>query len=133
MAVPYSIPALVVDDEDMNVDIMKELLLAQNYESDIALNERKALQLFEDRIEKVRQGEAEMYKIVLLDYSMPGIGGLEVARIICKLVHEYNLKKPYLCCCTAYTSEKYRNIAISAGFDRFLTKPVTADDIVDII
>ena len=40
---PYSIPALVVDDEDMNVDIMKELLLAQNYESDFAFNEQRAI------------------------------------------------------------------------------------------
>ena len=35
------------------------------------------------RIQKVKKGEAEMYQIILLDYSMPGIGGLEVAKIIC--------------------------------------------------
>ena len=80
VSTPYSIPALVVDDEDMNVDIMKELLKAQNYESDLSLNEQKAIQLFKERVQKVKRGEAEMYKIVLLDYSMPGIGGLEVAR-----------------------------------------------------
>ena len=113
----------------MNVDIMKELLRAQHYESDFAYNEQRAIQLFEERVEKVKRGEVEMYKIILLDYSMPGIGGLEVAKIICNLVQEHDLKKPYLCCCTAYTSEKYRNSAISAGFDRFLTKPVTAEDI----
>ena len=33
------IPALVVDDDDMNVFMMRELLKAQDYASDSSLNE----------------------------------------------------------------------------------------------
>ena len=48
-----------------------------------------------------------MYKFILQDYSMPGIGGLAVAQEICRLVAEHGLKKPYLCCCTAYDSVQH--------------------------
>ena len=60
-----------------------------------------------------------MYKIILLDYSMPGIGGIGAAKEILRLVAEHGVKKPYLCCCTAYNTQHYVDIAISAGFDRF--------------
>ena len=52
-----------------------------------------------------------MYLLILLDYSMPGIGGVATASEICKLVSEHEVKKPYICCCTAYTQPKYRDIA----------------------
>ena len=81
-----STPALVVDDEDLNVFALQGLLKGENYESDIAYTEQAAIDLFNTRVEKVLRGEADMYQIILLDYSMPGIGGLEVAKIICSLV-----------------------------------------------
>ena len=76
-------PALVVDDDDFNVLMLQELLKQQNYESETAISEQKAIDLFKNRIKKVEKGEAEMYQFILLDYSMPGIGGLGVAKIIC--------------------------------------------------
>ena len=86
-----------------------------------------------DRIEKVEKGEADMYEIILLDYSMPDIGGLAVAEAICKLVQEHHVRKPYICCCTAYNSKRHRDAALAAGCDRFITKPVTSDHITEII
>ena len=76
-------PALVVDDDDFNVFMLQELLLQQEFESESAICEQKAIELVKKRIQEVLRGDAEMYKIILLDYSMPGIGGLEVAKIIC--------------------------------------------------
>ena len=81
----------------------------------------------------MKKGEAQIYKVILLDYSMPGIGGLAVAEVICKLVQEHRVRKPYLCCVTAYTSTRHRDAALAAGFDRFITKPVTSSHIADII
>ena len=63
--------------------MLRELLFQQEFESESAICEQKAIELVKKRIQEVKIGEAEMYKIVLLDYSMPGIGGIEVAKIIC--------------------------------------------------
>ena len=63
--------------------MLQGLLLQQDFESESAICEQKAIELVKKRIQEVKIGEAEMYKIVLLDYSMPGIGGIEVAKIIC--------------------------------------------------
>ena len=95
------------------------MLMACNYESDVAYNGEKAIELVKERIKMVERGKAPMYQLILLDYSMPGIGGIGAVTEICRLVAESGVKKPYLCCCTAYNSQKHRDIAISAGFDRF--------------
>ena len=43
---------------------------------------KQALQLIDQRIEEVKTGKAEMYNLVLLDYSMPEMNGTEVAEQI---------------------------------------------------
>ena len=42
---------LVIDDEAMNVSVMKAMLNAKGYEVDVALNGKKALQLIEERLD----------------------------------------------------------------------------------
>lgn len=44
-----------------------------------------------------------MYKLILLDYSMPGMDGIETAQNLITLFKSMNLPKPYICCVTAYT------------------------------
>ena len=47
-----------------------------------------------------------MYKLVLLDFSMPDMDGPEVAIKLRKLLNDVGLDAPTICCCTAYTEEK---------------------------
>ena len=49
-------PALVVDDEDMNVFALQEMLKTCNYESDAAYSGEKAIELVKKRIEMVKRG-----------------------------------------------------------------------------
>ena len=91
----------------MNITVVGGLLRGLGIQSDTAYYEDRALQLVNERIQKVIRGEAPMYRIILQDYSMPGIGGLAVAQEICRLVAEHGIKKPYLCCCTAYDSVEH--------------------------
>ena len=99
--------ALVVDDDPMNVFVLDELLQKEGYKCDTSYTEDNALRIFAERLEKVKNGQAKMYKIILLDYSMPGIGGLEVAKRICQMVEVSKVQKPAMCCCTAYCSEEH--------------------------
>ena len=70
--------ALVVDDESMNVFCMRGMLKNLGITSDSTMVSTRAVKLVEDRIAKVKEGKAEMYKILLIDYSMPDFDGLEL-------------------------------------------------------
>ena len=75
-----------------------------------------------------------MYKLFLIDYSMPEIDGLELVKILRKMIDESTLEtQPVYCCCTAYQSKEHQDAAIDAGFNYFLNKPTDKDELHDII
>jgi CheY-like chemotaxis protein len=64
---------------------------------------------------------------VLLDLNMPGIDGLKVAR---RLRREPGDRPLRLVALTGHGTSELRRKAIDAGFDEFLTKPVSADVLI---
>ena len=66
---------LVVDDDRMNIEVMQAMLGQLGIPSDCAMNGKMAVKLISDRISLCEKEEAAMYKIVLLDYSMPDMDG----------------------------------------------------------
>ena len=81
----------------------------------------------------VLEGKAPMYKVILLDYSMPDMDGPQVSIKIRKIISSTGLAEPFICCCTAYSENVYRDRAIEAGMDFFLSKPITSEEINKII
>ena len=69
-----------------------------------------------------------MYKLILLDYSMPDLDGPQVAilvrEIICENENFGEANVPYICCCTAYAEASFKKNAEAAGMDHFVTKPI---------
>ena len=96
-----------------------------------------AIEQVEKRISLVGKGEAEMYKVILLDFSMPFMDGPEVATRIIELIKESpHLSEedvPFICCCSAYTDPSFKQRALDAGMNHFLNKPVSHDDLVKIV
>ena len=74
-----------------------------------------------------------MYKIILLDYSMPEMNGPEVAIELRSVIGAANMAIPYICCCTAYGDQSYRDEAMFAGMNHFLTKPIDHKDLTEIL
>ena len=72
-----------------------------------------------------------MYKLILLDYSMPDMNGPEVSQRIREILTPE--QQPYIVCCTAYDHLNVKKIAMESGMDRFLNKPVEADQILELI
>ena len=68
----------------------------------------------EEAVEKI---EHEHPDLVLMDVSMPGIGGLKATRIIKKMVNP-----PQVIILTLYDTVEYRNEAKAAGADGFISK-----------
>ena len=99
----------------MNIEVLSALLRQRALKSDSALNGNEAIKLVQNRIEQVYRGEiAGMYKVILLDYSMPEMEGPQVAIEIRRmlsgsiLVDQSSHKPPYICCCTAYVEASFK-------------------------
>ena len=68
-----------------------------------------------------------MYKLILMDFSMPECDGPQATKNIRKYLSDEgkaNSDYLFICCLTAYSESTYQNIAKEAGVDCFLTKPV---------
>ncbi len=73
--------------------------------------------------------EDDPYRLVLMDYMMPGIDGIEASRRIKKSPRLADITT--LIMVTAYGREDVMQQADEAGLEGFLTKPVTPSDLLD--
>ena len=101
---------LVIDDEPLNVEVMRALLEDQGHLVDSANGGREGLKLVLDRSALVKAGLGEMYKLILLDYSMPDLDGPQVAKAIRAHFEDNGLLdlRPYICCVSAYTEASFK-------------------------
>ena len=106
--------ALVVDDEEDICLNIRELMLDTGVEISYALSGRKAVEMVDEACAKHTD-----YNIVLLDWKMPGMNGLETAKQIRARVGD-NIPILVL---TSYNFEEIEADAKSAGIDFFLPKP----------
>ena len=121
----------------MNIFVVNELLKLSNITCDSALKGSVAIKMINDRIEQYSNGTGQLYKLILLDFSMPEMDGPEVAREIAKIYRENPLlqqsQMPFICCCTAYTEAQFRDAALDSGMNHFLSKPISSDELQQLL
>ena len=67
--------------------------------------------MIEERIQLIRDDQtAEMYKTVLLDFSMPDMDGPETARQMRSLLAKHDAFQPFIICCSAYDTDPFIDI-----------------------
>ena len=109
---------LIVDDEPFNLDLLEQELTDLGYAVERASNGVEALQLV----------ERTSPDLVLLDYQMPGMNGIEVLRVI----RQEDNDLPVVII-TAHGSIERAVEAIKAGADDFVTKPFDPDHLALVI
>ncbi len=109
---------LVVDDNAINLTVVKGLLSPLEMRIDTALSGREA-------IFKVT---AKKYDLVFMDHMMPEMDGVEATQIIRKMSGE-NSQVPILAL-TANAVEGTREMFINGGMNDLVTKPIELKDIV---
>jgi two-component system, chemotaxis family, chemotaxis protein CheY len=109
---------LTVDDSRMIRVIISNTISSLGYEPLEAPNADVALEIVEK--------EAADIALVLLDWNMPGMNGLELLNILKN--HEAYKHIPIM---MVTTEGERRNVvkAIQAGADNYLTKPFTPEDL----
>ncbi|MBT4092134.1 MAG: response regulator [Deltaproteobacteria bacterium] len=106
---------LIVDDDSMNIDILKDDL-EEEYIVDSADSGEDALELIPDF----------MPDVVLLDIMMSGIDGYEVCRRI-RANTLYDNMKIILISGRAMDDERQKGFEV--GADDYITKPFDVDDV----
>lgn len=107
---------LVVDDDTISIDVMK-LFLRGFGNVDISISG-------EDAITKINQ---KKYDIVLLDINLgKGLTGIDIIKII-KQKPEY--KNVPILAVTAFAMKGDKEEFLSSGFDFYLAKPFTREEL----
>ena len=111
---------LVVDDTDLNLFVMDKILKSLDFEVTTAPSGSACLSL----------AKANKYDIILLDYLMPQMNGLETKEELDKLENAKNVPVVAL---TASISDETRKLFLEKGFADFLTKPVAQDKLMEVL
>lgn len=106
---------LVVDDDETLCRTAVEALKSIGIQSDWTLSGEKAIEL----VEKHHQARDD-YQIILLDWKLPGMDGLAVAKQIRKIV---STDMPIILI-SAYDWSEFENEAKEAGINGFISKPL---------
>ncbi|WAF84929.1 response regulator [Metapseudomonas otitidis] len=116
---------LVVDDSASARNILATLLDSMTFTVDTAESGQQALQMI-----AAAEQAGRPYEVVLLDWHMPGLDGIETGR---RLIARGMTPRPYRIMVTGYGREEVFRQAESAGFDRVLVKPVCASVLFDTL
>ncbi len=117
---------------------LRILIVDDNHESALSLRDAVAdfgdtADICFDGAEAVARVGATRPDVLLLDLSMPGADGLDVARILRSRPELGGLK---IIAVTAYGDAEARQKTAAAGFDLHLTKPVrfaVLEDMLDLL
>ncbi len=113
------IRALVVDDNGAAREVLSAMLSSLKIQVDTAVDGMSAITCLEQAME-----QGKPYDLVLLDWIMPGIDGIETARRI--KANALLAKVPAMLMVTANGREEAYVEAEKVGLDGFLLKPVYA-------
>ncbi len=119
---PKDMRILVVDDEEIAAEHARIVLDEAGIKADTCLDGQTALHMLE-----VQHAKHEPYSLVLLDWKMPEMDGLAVAREIRK---RYD-KETTVIILTSFNWDEIMDEALHIGVDSFLAKPLFASNVID--
>lgn len=116
---------LLVEDNEINSEIVSYLLQSNGAIVDTAFNGKEAV----DKFSASPEGH---YKAVLMDVQMPVMDGLTASRIIRELSRS-DTSRVYIVGLSANAFIEDINKARLSGMDNYLTKPVNARKLLDML
>ncbi|MCR5735856.1 MAG: response regulator [Lachnospiraceae bacterium] len=111
---------LIVDDNDMNLEVIRGLLNDTRIDVTCVTSGKGA-------IEQLRE---HRYDVILLDQMMPGMSGIEVLSVINK---EHLADNTPIIALTADAIVGARDVYLKKGFTDYLTKPVMYEDLENLL
>jgi len=121
----HGLRVLVVDDNATAREILSTMLANLGLSVDQAGGGASAIALIE------AESEQNPYKLVLMDWRMPGLDGVETTRAIHKNTNLSEL--PTVIMVTAYSQDEAKSSSKDVDIKGFLTKPITQSTLLDSI
>lgn len=112
---------LVAEDNPVNQRVIKLLLERLGYRADIVGNGLEALEMV----------RLKSFDVILMDIQMPEMDGREASREIRRLYSDS--ERPRIIALTADAAEDDRRKCFEAGMDDYLSKPVRAAKIAEVL
>ena len=113
---------LIVEDNAINIKVLEKFLSKWNLQIHTAMNGKIA-------VDKVI---VEDFDVILMDLQMPEMDGYEAAKAIRSLPDIFKRSIPIIAL-TADVMLDVREKIISAGMDKFLTKPFQPDELYSVL
>ena len=113
---------LVVDDNQINLQVIKNLLKKTQINITTCMNGYQALELMCENY----------YDVILLDHMMPGMDGIETLCQAQKTPENLNKEVPVIAL-TANAVSGAKEMYLAAGFSDYLSKPVVGKTLEDMI
>jgi len=113
---------LVVEDDPMSRTFLEKMMKRLSIHADFA----------GDGLEAMRFYSRNIYDLVLMDIQMPVMNGYETVRLIREQEKLVEIRVPIVAV-TAYALEEDRQKCLEAGMDDYLAKPISVDDLLQVI
>ena len=119
---PNEMSVLVVDDDEIALGHAKLVLGKAGILTDTVLTGKEAVEMA-----KLRHARREPYNLIVIDWQMPEMNGIETAREIRKVTGDESA----IIILTAYNWDDILDEALAAGVDCFISKPVFSGILLD--
>ena len=119
---PHEISVLAVDDDPIACEHAKIVLEQVGIGCETAASGREALEMV-----KMRHARREDYNLILVDWRMPEMDGVETARRIREIVGQ----EAAIIILTSYNWDDVADEARAAGVDTFVPKPLFAGNVMN--
>ncbi|MDD2444452.1 MAG: response regulator, partial [Desulfotomaculaceae bacterium] len=114
---------LVVDDNEASREILSSYLVNLDFSVTVLSSGQEAIDL-------LVQGE-DKFDILVMDWKMPGLDGIETIRLIKERIKLENL--PVIIMASAYDLDELRDVFDELGIKAFLNKPHTPSQLMEAI
>ena len=119
---PHDINVLVVDDDPVACEHARLILAKVGITSQTALSGKEAVDMV-----RFHQARHEFFNLILIDWKMPDMDGVETTRQIRSIVGNDSA----IIILTAYKWDDVLEEALDAGVDSFIAKPLFASNVID--
>ena len=113
---------LLVEDNPTNQKLTVRLLQRRGHQVEVAGNGQEAIGMLEDH----------RFDMVLMDVQMPVMDGMQATAAIRLREAETGGRVPIVAM-TAHAMHGYRDRCLAAGMDGYISKPIQADELFDIV
>lgn len=111
---------LIVEDNDLNLKLFRDLLTAHGYDT----IETK------EGMEAIRLTKEQKPDLILMDIQLPEVSGLDVTR---KLKAEMDIRDIPIIAVTAFAMKDDEEKILAAGCEAYISKPISIISFLNIV